>query len=314
MSSSSSKPTPTPTPTPIPKRLGSLLFLAAMLGSLIAPAGCDDPVTPPADDGKVKAVRSTACGADKTASAPKGFQSQTKLVVKGIDRTYDWLVPDAHDGRHPVPVVFVFHGDGGSGVTIRDEFKIEPITEGKAIMVYPDGTPPARTWDLDRGPENNVDIFFFDQILANLADNYCIDTARVFVAGVSRGAYFANQLGCYRGGSIRAIASHSGGGPSGQDYDGNGQLECPEKPVAALIVHGTADTEVPLSEGQASLAHWDQVNGCRNGGLETFDPAPCKKQLNCAQDRPVIYCEIPDLKHAVWSEGPRASWNLFTSL
>lgn len=293
-------------------RLPSLLLLSAfaVLASAVA---CDDPVKPPEDDGKVKAVLSPGCRAS-AAPTLKGFQSQTPAVVKGVDRTYDWFVPDAHDGRHPIPVVFVYHGGGGTGASIRASFKLEEATGGKALMVYPDAVGTAKEWDLERGGESNADMIFFDTILSTISDSYCVDSNRVFVAGVSNGAFFANQLGCIRGGSIRAIASHGGGGPASAEYSETGQLQCPQKPVAALIVHGAADTVVKLSDGQASRDHWTQVNGCRSGGLEIFDPAPCRRQLNCAQDRPVVYCEIPDLAHTIWSEGPRATWNFFSEL
>ena len=277
-------------------------------------AACDDPVTPVADDGKVRAVLSAGCRAEAKGTV-KGFQSQTKVVVKGVDRTYDWLIPDGHDGTHPVPLVFVYHGGGGTGADVRGSLKLEDATGGKAIMVYPDAALPSKEWDLERDGSTNADMFFFDQIVQTLEDEYCIDTARVFVAGVSNGAYFANQLGCFRGGSIRGISSVSGGGPSGpaQDYDENGKLVCSQKPVGAIIIHGAADTEVALTEGQASRDHWTSVNGCRSGGLETFPPDPCKSQLNCAKDRPVVWCEIPGLGHTIWDQSARASWNFFSA-
>jgi polyhydroxybutyrate depolymerase len=294
----------------------STVFVTVVLASLGASLGaCDDPVTPPADDGKIKQELSAGCRTENDAEAPrKGFQSQTPMIVKGIDRTYDWLVPDAHDGHHPIPIVFVYHDRGGRGADARASFKLEEAIGGKAIVVYPDAVEPDRAWDLEHGPETNADIFFFDQMLGAITDNYCVDTKRVFVAGVSNGAYFANQLGCLRGGSIAAVAAHSGGGPSSADLSATGQLECPQKPVAAIIVHGASDPVVPLTEGQASRDHWTRVNGCRSGGLEVFDPAPCKTQLACAKSRPVVYCEIPGLAHTIWPDAPRAAWNFFSSL
>jgi polyhydroxybutyrate depolymerase len=210
--------------------------------------------------------------------------------------------------------VFVYHDKGGRGADVRASFKLEDAIGGKAIVVYPDALEPDKAWDLERGPETNADVLFFEQLLDTIADNYCIDTKRVFVAGVSNGAYFANQLGCFRGGRIAAIAAHGGGGPASVDFSATGQLECPQKPVAAIIVHGAADTVVPLTEGQSSRDHWTRVNGCRSGGLEVFDPAPCKSQLNCARLRPVVYCEIPGLAHTIWPDAARATWNFFSSL
>lgn len=288
--------------------LGAFVLGALALASVVA---CDDPVKPLEDDGKVKQVLSPGCRAESTSTA-KGFQSQTSVVVKGVDRTYDWFVPDAHDGRHPIPVVFVYHGEGSTGAGVRSSFKLEEVILGKALMVYPDIVPRTKSWDLERGAESNADMVFFDQILKTLSDGFCIDTNRVFVTGVDNGGSFANQLGCMRGSSIRAIAVHGGAGPASAEYSLTGTLDCPQRPVGALIVQAGADPAVPVAVGQASRDHWTRVNGCRSGGLEIFDPAPCRNQLNCAKDRPVVYCEVPDLAHSTWAEGPRASWNFFS--
>jgi polyhydroxybutyrate depolymerase len=290
-------------------------LLASFLGvaSTSTVVACDDPPKPEEKDGKVAKILSQGCKGE-SAATQKGFQSQTMVEVKGTDRTYDWLIPDAHDGRHPVPVIFVYHGDGQKGADIRAQYKIEDVVGGKAFVVYPDAVGTTKEWDIERGGDSNADMVFFDEILKTLSEGFCIDTNRVFVAGVSRGAYFANGLGCQRGGSIRAIAANSGGGPSSTTDDFDGKLSCPEKPVAALVVHGKNDTEVALTEGEFSRDYWSRVNGCRPGGLEVFDPAPCISQLSCAQGRPVVYCEVPDLGHAVWSEAPRAAWKFFDQL
>lgn len=279
---------------------------------------CDDPAKPPEESTKVPQVLSAGCRATTDGMLLKGFQSQTKLIVRGQDRTYDWLIPDAHDGRHPIPVIFVFHGDGGTGAQIRQSYKLEDQVGGKAIFVWMDAEPTKKSWDLERGVETNADMQMFDTIVKSIQDNYCVDTNRVFVTGVSSGAYFTNQLACFRGGSIRAIASHGGGGPSSSDAlnvnPQTGELLCPEKPVAALITHGSDDTEVKPSEGKFSLDYWSHVNSCRPGGLEVFDPAPCINQLSCAVDRPVVYCDVPGIGHTLWSEAPRATWKFFDQL
>jgi len=281
----------------------------------LATSGCDDPKPVVVDDSKVVRLVSDGCNG-VALNAPKGFFSQSMVEVRNSPRTYDWLVPESHNGQSPIPLIFVFGGDDAKGVNARASYPLEAAASGKAAFVYMDPDTSGK-WDIERGPENNEDIQAYNAILDSIGKSHCIDINRVFVTGHSRGAYFANYLACFRGGSIRAVAAHGGGGPSSEDalnFSANGQLNCPEKPVAALITHGADDTEVPLKEGQASRDHWTRVNSCRSGGLEVFDPAPCIKQLNCASDRPVVYCEVGGVGHNLWPEAPRATWSFFDSL
>ncbi|MBX3227494.1 MAG: hypothetical protein KIT84_14155 [Labilithrix sp.] len=289
-----------------------LLFLI-LPGVLFA--GCDDPKPPPVDDSKV--VRLVSEGCNTTAlGAPKGFFAQTQVEIGSSTRTYDWMIPEAHNGQAPIPLVFVFGGDLQKGADARAKYPLEAATAGAAAFVWPDPDTSGR-WDIERGGEGNGDVALYDAIRTSLGKSHCIDINRVFVTGHSRGAYFANHLGCFRGGSIRALAAHGGGGPTSEDaldFSERGQLNCPEKPVAAIITHGADDTEVELKEGQATRDHWGRVNSCRTGGLEGFDPAPCIQLLNCASDRPVVYCEVPGIGHDLWSLAPRATWSFFDSL
>src|SRR5262249_32275710 len=155
------------------------------------------------------------------------------------------------DPTHAYPVVFVFHGSNGTSQSARATFGFENIAGDKAVFVYPQGEGD---WDLDDPADQNRDVAFFDRLLESLESSLCIDSSRVFATATSNGAYQANHLGCRRGNKIRAIASHSGGGPYENDdgYDENGNLKCAGPPPAALIVHGAADDVVDVSEGEKS--------------------------------------------------------------
>ena len=111
--------------------------------------------------------------------------------------------------------MFVFHGKGGSGSAVRGAFGLEAEAKGKAVFVYPDGLN--KDWNYNDPVARNDDVQLFDAVLDKLKNDVCIDTGRVFATGFSNGGYFANHLGCYRGGVIRAVASHGGGGPVGGD-------------------------------------------------------------------------------------------------
>jgi polyhydroxybutyrate depolymerase len=277
---------------------------------VVAASACgDDPAAPP-ETNKVQSESSQGC--IKT-DAPKGVLAKQTINVRGDQRTYDLVVPDSYDSKKAYPLVFVFHGAGGDGAGVRGQYGLEASAGGKAIFVYPDGF--LGKWEREKPSESNPDMEYFDVLLESLFASHCVDVQRVFAAGYSNGGYFANQLACSRGARLKAIASISGGGPIGDasDFDDKGNLRCKEKPVAALITHGTDDTEVKLEEGQKSRDHWRRVNGCRTGAGVPFDPAPCVSLAGCASDRPVVYCEVPSIGHALWSESAKATWRFFDS-
>jgi len=290
-------------------RAVSLSFCTLALGVVIggATACADDPAPPPSD----KAPPRPTGGCSK-ANQPRGFLGAQKLTVRSEARSYDLFVPET-DGKTPLPLVFVFHGAGGTGADIRAAHGLEAEANGKAFFVYPDGLN--KDWKVEDVPSRNDDMFLFDAIIERMTTDFCVDRGRVFATGFSRGGYFANQLGCKRGGALRAIASHGGGGPFGtaSEYDERGNLLCPEAPVAALLVHGVDDAVVKPSESQKARDHWSRVNGCRSG-TTLFPPAPCGKLAACAQERPVVMCEVPGLGHAIWpGDGARVTWSFFSS-
>ncbi|MCW5837513.1 MAG: hypothetical protein KIS78_34290 [Labilithrix sp.] len=295
------------------RRVGAALVVVASLHAG-AGLGCgDDEPPPPEPASRVRSDASQGCG---RTDAPKGVLSDQSITVKGDARTYLAVVPDAHDGTTPLPLVFMFHGSGGDGARFRGAHDLELEARGQAIFVYPTADPTRKTWDLESGADSNVDVLLFDAILASLSASHCVDRKRVFATGYSAGGYFSNQLACRRGSVLRAIASHAGGGPFGQsgEYGDDGKLRCPERPIAALIAHGAADTTVDLEEAKKSLEHWRRVNGCASGGGVPREPSPCVSLASCAEDRPVVYCEVPGLGHSVWPEnGAKVTWEFFAS-
>lgn len=241
---------------------------------------------------------SPACG----KTAPKGVLAK-RVTVFGKPRSYTLVVPSGYDPALSQPLIYVLHGHGGSGAQARSSFAIESAAGGRGLFVYPEAPGG---WDLDSETGKNRDVAFFDAMLAQIQSDYCVDLHRVFVAGFSNGAYMANQLACRRGERIRAVVTHSGGGPydssAGAKYDDHGMLVC-TKPVAALVIHGTADGTVAPSEGQKSIDQWASTNHCSA-------PTPsgaCVTYAGCN----VIACKVQGLGHAVWSEAPKRAWTFF---
>ncbi len=82
-------------------------------------------------------------GCAKTG-AMTGVQ-QVSGMVGGTTRTSTVFVPTDYDPEKAYPIVFVFHGDGGTGASVRTSLDLEPDANGKAIFAYPDGLQ--ETWD-----------------------------------------------------------------------------------------------------------------------------------------------------------------------
>ncbi len=237
----------------------------------------------------------------------KGFVGSQTLN----GRTYGLYVPDGYDGHTAYPIVVVLHGDGGTGAEVRAEYgmSLEAASSAGALFAYPDGG--GQTWQTDDPTGLATDIGFVESIVSDLQKRYCTDSKRVFLTGFSRGAYFANQVACRTKTSLRGVATFSGGGPFGvqdSEFDANGNLVCPSPPVGALQVHGADDGP---GEGMKSRDYWKSANACTDT-TTPYDPSPCVSYVGCV--RPEIWCEVPNLGHAIWPPSVAATWKFFTSL
>ncbi len=291
------------------------LVVLASLATLLACGACGDR-PPSSPEAFVAASRgggseptfmgSPACG--KPAAAATGVLPR-QVRVLGRSRSYTLVVPAGYSPAVSAPIVFVLHGHGGSGAQARASMNLEAAASGKAVFVYPDGHGGG--WDLDSPTTKNGDVALFDAIVAQTQSNYCVDLHRVFIAGFSNGAYMANQLACRRGDRVRAVATHSGGGPydPAGTYDDRGNLVCSGKPVGSLVLHGAADATVAPAEGQKSIDHWSAVNRC--SGSSPSAPAGCVAYGGCTN--PVNACRVQGLGHSVWPQAASTIWAFFES-
>jgi polyhydroxybutyrate depolymerase len=138
--------------------------------------------------------------------------------------------------------------------------------------VYPDGID--LSWADGRGasePDRRGidDVGFLSALIGKLVGDFGIDPGRVYVTGLSAGAFMANRLACDRADLIAAVAPVAG--TLGVNVPCN-----PSRPVSVLQTHGTADPVVPYDGGPmtgrggssdilsatAMSERWRQVDGC----------------------------------------------------
>ena len=207
---------------------------------------------------------------------------QVQMTSFGLERGYYLSVPDDYDSSVPHRLVFGYHGSNYTGIMMRQYLELEEAPLTQTIFVYPDGLPldgqPDHiAWELE---EEGRDIAFFDDLLAKLNSEYCIDQDRIFVNGQSFGGLMTNFVGCMRGDVVRAIAVVAGSGPRSDTCQGQ---------VAAWLTHGMDDESVDFESGEASRDHWIEANHCTMDTLEG-DPAQCLNYQGCDAGYPVIWC------------------------
>jgi polyhydroxybutyrate depolymerase len=284
-------------------------------------------------------TRSAGCG---VTGSPTGTKQDMMLNVSGQStvRTYRLSVPTTYDPNTPLPLLFGFHGVGGTGAQTQTSFNLESSTTGggKAIFVYPDALPKqepndggvAVDWVTPLGASNKgIDFAFFEALVSEIESKYCVDTSRVFATGISAGGIFTNFVGCWYGDILRAIAPVASEKPWSTPHNAPANMLCTGS-VAAMVIHGTNDPYSSYTtNGLGTLDFWLAQNGCQasNPATDAVTPNACQDYQGCAAGLPVVMCSH-DEGHAwpvktgfscsststVCFDANVAVWDFFTSL
>jgi len=204
-------------------------------------------------------------------SLPAGFL-RMEFTVDGVAReALVYLPPSAKTTN--TPVVFVFHGHGGSARQAARSFQIDRQWP-EVISVYPQGlnTPGALTdpsgkqpgWQNRSGGQGDRDLKFFDAVLARLKDDYRVDEKRIYATGHSNGGGFTYLLWAERGDMFAAVA------PSAAVATYVNRLQ--PKPVMHLA--GEKDALVKYEWQLRMMKALRNLNGCEVEGKPWAPLAP----------------------------------------
>ena len=214
--------------------------------------------TAPVDPADVPAAPSAGCG---TTSVGAGDTQET-VTSGGDPRAYAQHVPPAHDGTTPVPLVVDFHGYSQSG-PIQELFSaLGPYGDEQGfVTVTPDSGYEVPHWEFTAGSR---DLVMFGDLLDQVEADLCIDTNRIYVTGLSYGAYMTSVLACAYSDRIAAAAPVAGTlDPDGCEF---------ERPVPMVAFHGTDDTFIAFEGGYGdSVASLPQPDGSGTFG-DAIDP------------------------------------------
>ena len=131
----------------------------------------------------------------ESITAQTGEYFNNAITVDGTLRAYRLYVPGGYNGEDILPLIFVFHGFGGSAMTTPDGLKLYDIADtAMFFIIYPQGMicedlvfgGSGTGWNI---PGNYIapqdDILFMHAILDEVIANpdVQIDEARIFACG-----------------------------------------------------------------------------------------------------------------------------------
>jgi polyhydroxybutyrate depolymerase len=199
------------------------------------------------------------------------------LAVAGDPERMEWTVDGAArealvvvGAKENAPVVFVFHGHGGTMRNAARSFALETHWP-EAVVVYPQGLPtPGRLsdpegkkpgWQHGVGEQGDRDLKFFDAMLATLKEKHKVDVKRVHATGHSNGAQFSYLLAGARREALAAIAPSAAAG-----------ARFVKEPCPVFHAAGRKDPLVRFAVQEASLQAMRALNGCEETGKDWGAP------------------------------------------
>jgi polyhydroxybutyrate depolymerase len=156
-----------------------------------------------------------------------------------MSRSYIRHLPPSYDGRHPDPLVLDLPGYVETPAIEALMTRLGPFGDAHGfITVTPQEQGPVPHWDSRLG---SVDVRFIGKLLTTTERDLCVDQRRVFVAGLSDGAFMTSTVACVYADRVAAVAPVAGiQNPAGCH---------PARAVPVIAFHGTADPFVAFTGG-----------------------------------------------------------------
>lgn len=184
--------------------------------------------------------------------------------IDGVTREALLVVPTTAVTK-PSPVVFGFHGHGGSMNNAARSFRMHEQWPD-AIVVYMQGLPtPGQIsdpegkktgWQREKGDQQDRDLKFFDAVLMSLKADYKVDEKQIYATGHSNGGSFTYLLWAERSDVFAAVA------PSGAAAL---KIRNSLKPKPLLHVAGDNDPLVKYGWQKLMIDSVKKTNECGEG-------------------------------------------------
>jgi poly(hydroxyalkanoate) depolymerase family esterase len=243
--------------------------------------GGADPVARPPHDPSGVRPQGTEPSRFRGDLEPAGFSLRTFRAAAG-QRDYKLYVPPT-SGTQPRALIVMLHGCTQDADDFAAGTRMNEIAQREGILlvypIQPRSANPSKCWNWFKTGDQHRgrgEPSLIEGMTREVMDQYGVDPARVYVAGLSAGGAMADIMihtypelyaaaGVHSGlpcGSARdlpsALAAMKGGGRSTQDH---GATPLDSTPVRPLIVfHGDRDTTVHPSNATALLSTFASVD------------------------------------------------------
>ncbi|MEA2696944.1 MAG: polyhydroxybutyrate depolymerase [Myxococcales bacterium] len=212
-----------------------------------APSGTDVKLTDASGgetSGNHSPMPSAGCG-----KANPNMKMRT-IMTGGMTGTYYVNVPANYDVNKPMPLGFGFHGFGNNAcmVGVSGGGECQGFQNLPAITVYMKSL--SQGWEGQPQPLTE-NLQFYHDVLDVMKTQYCVDEARIFIAGVSSGGQFIEQIACRDGESLWQVTAVSA-------YVDNGANTGCKGTPPVLITQGATETSVSV----ATPVMFAKRNGC----------------------------------------------------
>jgi poly(3-hydroxybutyrate) depolymerase len=246
--------------------------------------------------------KSVGCGKAPTiASGQYNNGTHISITAANMQREYILNVPTNYDNTHPYKFVIAYHElNGNDDEMYRNKYyHLLPLANDSTIFVAPNGQQNNKNCTAASGcgwpNPNDSDMLLADAVVAQIEQNFCVDTNRIFATGWSYGASMSYETACERplggvtngvAGYIRSIAVYSAAQLSGSCK--------PAKPVAYYASHGTNDTVLNYSLGLTLLQNMATVDSCTatTPTKVTSGNHVCTNFMGCSAGYPVEFCSF----------------------
>jgi poly(3-hydroxybutyrate) depolymerase len=267
---------------------------------------------------------SLSAGCGKVPVSPQPVSTGLSKVEtkdgRGFRRTYLMLVPKTYTPHKTYSMVLVFHGSGATSEASMSWGLQDAVGAAEsAVFLFPQGFSfhdnPAG-WD---NSERGYDTGFFDGMVSDVEDAYCIDRDEVFAAGFSWGGDFVKLLACARGDTVRAVAVNSAGDDlkDKSDFHSYRALPCPSRihPAVRFVhaIDGDSAYAAPEFETTSKLYQFlSQCSGAFKPATSSTPVMTCKVFDGCARE--YVECSFDaQIGHALPPNWAQDTWDFFAS-
>jgi polyhydroxybutyrate depolymerase len=270
------------------------------------------------------AFSASAMAAEAKLHSDAGQTVDRTIKHADHERSYLLHVPAELPAGKSAPLIIALHGLSMDGQSMEALTGFSELADEKGFVVaYPDGL--GRMWRFWERHELGLrvrreagyadDVGFIEAIIDTLVDEKLVDARRVYVTGLSNGAYMSNRLAISLSDRVAAIAP-----VAGTMSEALSALQ-PPRPMPVLYIHGTDDHIVGFNgadrftrrksslSAEELVEWWAKRNGCAlaeppktlkdsaaDGCTVTLCHHPCDK------DAPVDFYEIEQGGHT-WPDG-----------